>query len=149
LCWEHAAALRDNVLPAINNKLFFVGVGNAQAAAEFADKLDIDPSLCFGDEGGAAGDALELQKGFKTMWNPTAVKAMMDRNDQESLTELGNAFKEAADNIGIKQLMPKNMDDTLRQGGTFVFRGGKVLLEHYDGKVGDNCDIHAILAAVR
>lgn len=137
------------MLPATNNKLFFVGVGNSQAAAEFADKLGISPSICFGDEGGAAGDALELQKGFKTMWNPPAVSAMMDRNDQDSLTDLGNAYKEAADSIGIKQLMPKNMDDTLRQGGTFVFRGDKLLLEHYDQKVGDNCEIDAILAVIR
>lgn len=142
--------MRNNVLPAIpNQKLFFVGVGNAQAAAEFADKLGIDPSLCFGDEGGAAGDALDLNKGLKTMWNPLAVSAMMKRNDQDSLTVLGNAYKEAADNIGIKQLMPKKMDDTLRQGGTFVFRGHKLLLEHYDEKVGDNCEIDAILVAIQ
>lgn len=141
--------MRDNVLPATNNKLFFVGVGNAQAAAEFADKLRIDPSLCFGDENGAAGDALELEKGLKTMWNPAAVKAMMNRNDQDSLTELGNAYKEAADSIGIKQLMPTDMSDTLRQGGTFVFKGDKLLLEHYDSKVGDNCEIGSILEAIR
>lgn len=64
--------MRDSVLPATNSKLFFVGVGNAQAAGEFADKLGIDPSLCFGDEGGVAGDALELQKGIRSMWNPSA-----------------------------------------------------------------------------
>lgn len=65
------------------------------------------------------------------------------------LTELGNAYKEAADSIGIKQLMPEKMDDTLRQGGTFAFRGDKSLLEHYDSKVGDNCDIDDILTAIR
>jgi len=32
-----------------------------------------------------------LNQGVKTMWNPAAVNAMMSRNDQESLTELGNA----------------------------------------------------------
>ena len=148
MCWEHAAQLRDAVLPA-GKKLFFVGVGTGEAAAEFADKLGIEATLCFGDEGGAVGDAIGLDKGFKTMWNPPAVDAMMARNDQDSLTELGKAYKEAADSIGIQQLAPKNIADTLRQGGTFVFRGDKVLLEHFDSKVGDNCEIETILAAIR
>jgi hypothetical protein len=62
-----------------------VGVGTAQAANEFATQLNINPKLCFGDEGGAMGDALGLNQGVKTMWNPAAVNAMMSRNDQESL----------------------------------------------------------------
>jgi AhpC/TSA antioxidant enzyme len=149
LCWEHAAALKEQVLPAIpGQKLFFVGVGTGQAAAEFAEQLGIDPALCFGDEGGAAGDVLGLEKGFNTMWNPPAVKNMMARNDQASLTALGEAYKNAADNIGIQNLAPKQIKDTLRQGGTFVFKGSKPLLVHYDSKVGDNCEIGEILAAL-
>jgi hypothetical protein len=105
--------------------------------------------LCFADEGGVAGDAMQLGRGFKTMWNPTAVNNLMARNDQDSLTELGNAYKNAADNLGIQKLMPKKTEDTLRQGGTFVFRGNRLVLEHYDTKVGDNCEVDAILAAIR
>mmetsp|Transcript_21239 Transcript_21239/g.25277 ORF Transcript_21239/g.25277 Transcript_21239/m.25277 type:complete len:86 (+) Transcript_21239:585-842(+) len=82
------------------------------------------------------------------MWNPPAVTALMARNDQESLTAVGEAFKGAADNIGIKRLAPAEIGDTLRQGGTFVFRGSQPLLEHFDAKVGDNCEIDAILASV-
>jgi hypothetical protein len=126
-----------------------VGVGTAQAANEFATQLNINPKLCFGDEGGAMGDALGLNQGVKTMWNPAAVNAMMSRNDQESLTDLGNAYKIAIDNVGIKTIMPSDMKDTLRQGGTFVFRGSKTLYEHYDSKVGDNADIDSILAAMK
>jgi len=131
-----------------NGKLFLVGVGTRDAALEFASQLQIDPSICFGDDGGSAGDALGLQKGFGTMWNPPAVSAMMKRNDQESLTALGEAFKGAADNIGIKNLAPVDIGDTLRQGGTFVFRGDRCVLEHFDEKVGDNCEIDAILASI-
>lgn len=134
------------MLPAI--KLYFVGVGTGEAAAEFAKSLGIDPKLCFGDEGGVVGDVLGLDKGFKTMWNPPAVDAMMARNDQDSLKELGKAYKAAADNIGIQNLAPKNIEDTLRQGGTFVFKGNKPLLAHYDQKVGDNAKIEDILAAL-
>ena len=126
-----------------------MGVGTAQAANEFATQLNINPKLCFGDEGGTMGDALGLNQGVKTMWNPAAVNAMMSRNDQESLTELGNAYKMAIDNVGIKAIMPVDMKDTLRQGGTFVFRGSKALYEHYDSKVGDNADIDSILAAMK
>lgn len=128
--------------------MFFVGVGTSDAAAEFAAQLDVDPTLCFGDEGGAAGDALELKKGFGTMWNPPAVNTMMERNDEESLKALGEAYKAAADNIGIKNLAPKDINDTLRQGGTFVFKGDKLLLEHYDEKVGDNASIEDILGCI-
>ena len=56
------------MLPAV--PVYFVGVGTSTAAAEFATNLGINPKLCFGDEGGAVGDVLGLDKGFKTMWNP-------------------------------------------------------------------------------
>lgn len=128
--------------------MFFIGVGTGEAAAEFASELGIDPNLCFGDEGGAAGDVLSLNQGFGTMWNPPAVSTMMDRNDEESLKALGEAYKNAADNIGIKNLAPKEIKDTLRQGGTFVFRGDSLRLEHYDEKVGDNASIEDILASI-
>jgi len=138
--------LRDVVLPATSSKkVFFVGVGSSVAVQEFATQLDIDPTLCFADEGGAAGDVLGLEKGMKTMWNPPAVNNMMGRNDEESLKALGDAYKTAADNIGIQKLAPDNIKDTLRQGGTFVFNGEKLLLEHYDKKVGDNCSIEDIM----
>lgn len=126
--------------------MFFIGIGTGEAAAAFAKELGIDPSICFGDEGGIAGDNLGLQQGFKTMWNPPAVSTMMERNDEESLKALGEAYKNAADNIGIQNLAPKDIKDTLRQGGTFVFKGDKILLEHYDQKVGDNALISDILA---
>mmetsp|Transcript_7936 Transcript_7936/g.11659 ORF Transcript_7936/g.11659 Transcript_7936/m.11659 type:complete len:131 (+) Transcript_7936:2-394(+) len=122
-----------------------VGVGSSLAAQEFASQLDIDPALCFADEGGAAGDALGLEKGMKTMWNPPAVDNMMGRNDEASLKALGEAYKSAADNIGLKKLAPEKIKDTLRQGGTFVFKGDTLLLEHYDEKVGDNCLIEDII----
>lgn len=142
--------MRDNVLSANNNaKLFFVGIGSADAAKEFATQLDIDPSTCFGDEGGAVGDVLGLEKGIKTMWNPSVVKEMTTRNDEEALKDLGNAYKNAIDNVGFQGLAPKDTKDTLRQGGTFIFQGSEPIFEHFDLKVGDNADIDAILAAIK
>lgn len=128
--------------------MFFVGVGSPQAAAEFASELKIDPSLCFGDQDGAVGDVLNLNKGMKTMWNPPAVSTMMERNDEASLKALGEAYKSAADKIGFQNLAPRDMQDTLRQGGTFVFRGNELRFEHYDQKVGDNAKIEDILASI-
>lgn len=138
-------------LPALQKnggKLFLVGVGTREAALEFASRLDVDPAFCFGDEGGIAGDALGLEKGFGTMWNPGAVGEMMGRNDKESLMGLGEAYKGAADGIGIRNLAPRDVGDTLRQGGTFVFRGEELRLEHFDAKAGDNCDMDAVLASI-
>jgi len=141
--------MRDRVLPAApRSKLFFIGVGTGEAAAEFARQLDVDPAFCFGDEGGSVGDALGLRRGYQTMWNPPAVKNMMDRNDEDSLKVLGEAYKGAVDNIGFQRLAPKNIQDTLRQGGTFVFRGDRLIFEHYDAKVGDNADIEDIVLAI-
>jgi len=148
LCWEHANALKERVLPAVQKKggkLFFIGVGTGEAAAQFASQLDIDPSLCFGDDGGAVGESIGLEKGFKTMWNPPAVDNMMARNDEQSLKTLGEAYKGAVDAIGFQNLAPKKIQDTLRQGGTFVFKGDRPLLDHVDAKVGDNCEIEDIL----
>lgn len=138
--------MRDVVLPAIpSGKVYFVGVGSLTAVREFSSQLEIDSKLCFADEGGATGDILGLEKGLNTMWNPPAVENMMSRNDQESLKTLGEAYKAAVDNIGFKNLAPSDLKDTLRQGGTFVFKGRNVLLEHYDQKVGDNCPIEEIV----
>ena len=94
------------------------------------------------------GDALTLEKGIKTMWNPPAVNQMMERNDKEALEELGNSYKNAVDNVGFQNLAPPNAKDTLRQGGTFIFRGSEPIFEYYDSKVGDNADIDSILAAI-
>lgn len=55
----------------------------------------------------------------------------------------------AIDNVGIKTIMPSDMKDTLRQGGTLVFKGSKSLFEHFDSKVGDNANIDSILAAMQ
>ena len=129
--------------------MLFVGVGSGEAAAEFAAQLGVDPKACFGDDGGAAGDALDLKQGFQTMWNPPAVSTMMERNDEASLKALGEAYKSAADNLGIQNLAPREIQDTLRQGGTFVFKGDALLLEHYDDKVGDNASIDDILGCIR
>jgi len=143
--------LRDEVLPAVQRKggkMFFVGVGTGEAAKEFASQLGIAPELCFGDEDGEVGEAVGLAKGFKTMWNPPAVDNLMARNDEASLKALGVSFKGAVDAIGIKKLAPAKSADALRQGGTFVYRGSTPLLEHFDSKVGDNCEIGAILEAL-
>lgn len=56
--------MKEQVLPA--TKLYFVGVGTGAAAAEFAQQLGISPALCFGDEGGAVGETIGLDKGFKS-----------------------------------------------------------------------------------
>lgn len=105
--------------------------------------------MCFGDEVGAMGDSLGLEKGIKTMWNPPAINEMMSRNDKEALEDLGNAYKKAVDNVGFKNLAPKDAKDTLRQGGTFIFRGSEPIFEYFDSKVGDNANIDAILAAIK
>merc|ERR1712238_295119 len=52
-----------------------------------------------------------------------------------ALTSLGEKYKGAADKIGIKNLAPKDINDTLRQGGTFIFRGNEALLEHFDARL--------------
>jgi len=88
---------------------------------------------------------LGLEKGLKTMWNPPAVDSMMSRNDEDSLKAIGEAYKSAADSIGIQKLAPTNIKDTLRQGGTFVFKGNNLMLEYFDKKVGDNCPIDEIM----
>lgn len=95
------------------------------------------------------GKSIGLQAGFQTMWNPPAVNAMMSRNDEASLKALGEAYKSAADSIGIQNLAPPDIKDTLQQGGTFIFRGSNSLLEHYDTKVGNNCDIDSMLNVLK
>jgi len=148
LCWEHASQLRDVILPATSEKLFFVGIGTPLAAQEFAKNLDIDPKLCFADDGAEVGEILGLEQGIGTMWNPSAVDAMMNRNNEDSLKAIGEAYKSAADTIGFQKLAPANMKDTLKQGGTFVFKGDSLLLEYIDSKVGDNCPIDEIMSVL-
>ena len=97
---------------------------------------------------GSLGGTLGLEKGFGTMWNPGAMEEMMGRNDKELLMGLGEAYNGAADGIGIQNLAPRDVGDTLRQSGMFVFRGEELRLEHFDAKAGDNCDMDAVLASI-
>jgi hypothetical protein len=128
--------------------LFWIGIGSNEAAKEFADQLGLPAANVFGDVDGQTGDALGFGQGVRTMWNPAAVQQMMARNDEISLKALGESYKAAADTVGLSTLMPTDMKDTLRQGGTFAFRGDRLLLEHYDAKVGDNCSIESIMDAI-
>jgi hypothetical protein len=43
--------------------------------------------------------------------------------------------------------IPPKLDQSLQQGGAFVFRGERAVLEHYDEATGAHVELAALLAA--
>ena len=155
------------MLPAIasadNVKLFSVGIGSAEAAKTFAEKIEFPAALLFADESdttdayAAAGtrntqrDAggKQVFEGVESMWSAATNRAIQarGRNDLNSIT--GNLFAPGP----YVPLMPKGqglfdpraMERTMVQGGTFVFDGDEQIFTHYDSSSGAHADLGEVV----
>lgn len=154
-CWELATQLRRDVLPALQAsggvKLFAVGIGSAESAAEFAARTQFPPSMLFADESeqadayAAAGtrnarrdaNGKQVFEGLESMWSKRTNAALKARG-RDDLNGILKAYK---------PLMPKEnaMERALVQGGAFVFDGSKQLYAHTDFSVGDHADLNEVL----
>lgn len=143
-------------------KLFAVGIGSAESAASFAEKVEFPPSLLLADESDttdayvAAGtrntdrdeSGRAVFEGVESMWSARTNGALKARGRDDLNTIVGSLFRPGI----YTPLMPKGsttqrtIEKTFVQGGTFVFDGTKELFAHYDFSSGDHADLEEVIA---
>lgn len=158
--------LRRDVLPALNDadvKLFAIGIGSAESARVFAEKIEFPADLLFADESDTAdahsavgtrntnrdADGKQIFEGIGSMWSAEtndAIKAR-GRDDLNSIT--GNPFQPGPYTplmpMGKSLFDPKAMERTMVQGGMFVFDGGEEIFAHCDASSGAHADLEEVI----
>lgn len=149
------------MLPALRKsgvKLFLVGIGSAESARTFAERVGIPADLVLADESEeadayAAVGTRNTQRdekgkmvfeGVESMWSERTNDAIKTRGREDLNAIVGSLFKPGI----YTPLMPKGakaMDRTFVQGATFIFDGSTPLFEHYDFSSGDHADLGEVV----
>lgn len=150
------------VLQPAGVKLFAVGIGSAESAATFAERVEFPPTLLFADESeesdayAAVGtrntkrdsNGKAVFEGVQSMWSQKTNDALKTRGRDDLNTVVGGFFKKGI----YTPLMPKasttqkTIEQTMVQGGTFVFDGSQELFAHYDYSSGDHADLDVVVS---
>lgn len=150
------------MLPALEKtgvKLFAVGIGSAESAQTFAEKVGLPADMMLADESEEtdAYTAIGTRntqrddkgkmvfEGVESMWSKRTNEAIKVRGRDDLNAVVGSLFKPGI----YTPLMPKGpkaMDRTFVQGGTFIFDGSKSLFEHYDFSSGDHADLEEVVS---
>ncbi|ESQ31266.1 hypothetical protein EUTSA_v10004770mg [Eutrema salsugineum] len=136
-CWELATALKEAKprFDAAGVKLVAVGVGTPDKARILASRLPFPMECLYADPERKAYDVLGLYYGLgRTFFNPASAK-VFSRFDE---------LREATKNYTIKAT-PEDRSSVLQQGGTFVFRGKKLLYGRKDEGTGDHPSIDDVI----
>lgn len=170
-CWELGIQLKRDWMPALEAvgvKLLIVGVGSADSAKTFAEKIGLPTEVVFGDEKARAYQGLNLvntdfeedgrQRGMRMLTERT-IKAVKGRANGRPLSFFGlfdipflytNDDLETAKEM-YKPLLPQGdnqMDLSLVLGGAVVFRGDQQLFKHRDSSVGVHPELERVLLAL-
>jgi hypothetical protein len=149
------------VLESAGVKLFAVGIGSAESAATFAERVEFPASQLFADESeesdiyAAVGtrntqrdeNGKAVFEGVESMWSQKTNDAIKTRGRDDLNAVVGGLFKKGI----YTPLMPKasttqkTIEQTMVQGGTFVFDGTKELFAHYDFSSGDHADLDEVV----
>ncbi|CAN8264198.1 unnamed protein product [Cochlearia groenlandica] len=136
-CWELATALKE-AKPRFDEagvKLVAVGVGTPDKARLLASRLPFPMECLYADPERKAYDVLGLYYGLgRTFFNPASTK-VFSRFDK---------IREAAKNYTIKAT-PEDRSSVLQQGGTFLFRGKKLLYGRKDEGTGDHPSLDHVI----
>jgi len=156
--------LRRDVLPVLEQqgvRLFAIGIGSAESAASFADKLDFPADMLLADESeendayaavgtrnsGRDDTGKAIFEGIETMWSKRTMDGLKVRGRDDLNSIVGSLFRPGI----FVPLMPKastqqkTIEKTMVQGGTFVFDGTKEIFSHYDFSNGDQPDYDEVV----
>ncbi|CAH2043279.1 unnamed protein product [Thlaspi arvense] len=136
-CWELATALKEAKprFDAAGVKLVAVGVGTPDKARLLATRLPFPMECLYADPERKAYDVLGLYYGLgRTFFNPASA-SVFSRFDK---------LREATKNYTI-QATPEDRSSVLQQGGTFVFRGKKLLYGRKDEGTGDHPSLDDVI----
>ena len=142
---ELATQLTRDALPllaAADAKLLCVGIGTPERAAEFCATYGLPPEVVYADPENVCYDALRLRHGFAvTFLNVATPFAMRDRFAKDGAADLAAVMPR------WQPWIPPKLEQSLQQGGSFVFCGKDAVFEHYDESTGAHADLAALLAA--
>ncbi|KAG7539354.1 Peroxiredoxin-like 2A/B/C [Arabidopsis suecica] len=136
-CWELATALKEAKprFDAAGVKLIAVGVGTPDKARILATRLPFPMECLYADPERKAYDVLGLYYGLgRTFFNPASTKVFSRFNE----------IREATKNYTI-EATPEDRSSVLQQGGTFVFRGKKLLYGRKDEGTGDHPSLDDVI----
>ncbi|KFK28456.1 hypothetical protein AALP_AA8G516700 [Arabis alpina] len=136
-CWELATALKEAKprFDAAGVKLVAVGVGTPDKARILATRLPFPMECLYADPERKAYDVLGLYFGLgRTFFNPASAKVFSRFKE----------LREATKNYTI-QATPEDRSSVLQQGGTFVFRGKKLLYGRKDEGTGDHPSLDDVI----
>jgi len=156
--------LRRDALPRLRAAgvgLRVVGIGSLESGRTFAQQTELPAELLFVDESdtsdvyAAAGtrntkrdaSGKAVFEGVGSMWSSSTNDAIRERGREDLNAITGSLFKPGI----YKPLMPKastmtrTFEQTMVQGGAFVFDGDRVLLEHYDESSGAHVSLDELL----
>mmetsp|Transcript_15156 Transcript_15156/g.22349 ORF Transcript_15156/g.22349 Transcript_15156/m.22349 type:complete len:143 (-) Transcript_15156:244-672(-) len=126
-----------------------VSIGKASVGKELVSHLELEEKhgdeFIFADPHNALYDELDLNRGLDTMApvRPSTAFAFLDRfTKPDGMKEL-NVVLGKWINGGV--FIPPKMDQSLIQGGTFIFDGPNTLVAHYDESVGDHAKLDTVI----
>jgi len=153
--------LKRDVLPALNQNgigLVVVGIGSVESGRTFGERTGLPTEMLLVDESeqseaymavGTRNSQRDLKtnkqvfEGIGSMWGQATNDAIKERGRDDLNSVTGSLFNPGP----FKPLMPKSIEATLVQGGSFVFDGNKVLMEHYDESSGAHISVEDLLEA--
>ena len=122
--------------------LICVGIGTPARALEFVDAVGFPAANLYADPENTTYDALRLRHGWgPTFFSVTTPFAMRDRFAADGAADLADIMPRWTPWI------PPKLEQSLQQGGAFVFRGREAVLEHYDESTGAHVELAALLKA--
>ena len=120
-----------------------VGIGTADRAAEFCATYGMGTQFVYADPDNACYDALRLRAGVGvTFFSAATAFAMKKRFDAEGAADLRQTVLPA-----WQPWIPPKLEQSLQQGGSFVFRGREAVFEHYDEATGAHAELADLLRA--
>eukprot|EP00538_Stauroneis_constricta_P013863 CAMPEP_0119554112 /NCGR_PEP_ID=MMETSP1352-20130426/6686_1 /TAXON_ID=265584 /ORGANISM="Stauroneis constricta, Strain CCMP1120" /LENGTH=147 /DNA_ID=CAMNT_0007600639 /DNA_START=394 /DNA_END=836 /DNA_ORIENTATION=- len=134
-------------------RLVLISIGLPEKAKSLIDHLEINDNdfginHLFVDPENKIYDDLQLNRGVKeTFFSETTPLAFVDRFFKKK-----DGMKELLEVLGKWNkafYIPPKLDQSLLQGGTFVFDGEQTLLAHYDASTGAHSDIDDVIAIAR
>ena len=138
--------LTRDAIPALDaegKRLIAVSIGTLARSRDFVVENSGFPiERLYADETSASYAALKLRKGVQeTFMEKTTPESILARWKKDGAKDLIGVLKR------WKPWLPPQPDQGYQQGGTFVFRGSKVVYAHYDLSTGAHAPLEDVLKA--
>lgn len=154
--------LQRDALPALTAngvKLLVAGIGSLESGQFFSVRTGLPVDMLLVDESeeteayksvgtrnsqrDVTNKNKQIFEGVDSMWSKATTDAITVRGRDDLNAITGSLFRPGI----YKPTMPKTIEATLVQGASFVVKGKKALLEHYDESSGAHVPVEELLEA--